>query len=193
MIEPGIDAPIARDGRNRPMLPFSLVKGKIRDAFRDLRPADDPQVAEWLGSGSADYQPERGRLRFSDFFTEEKGQTSDNVIERIEIDQNSGSTAERMLAMIEAPFGYSQPVPFHGAVEFIADDTEAQAIRDALDQAFRWTPSYGALRTVGFGRTHCVSSSLIAGAEAFSGRSTGWNDITPRATTIRQATLSRRP
>ena len=161
MIEPGIDAPIARDGRNRPMLPFSLIKGKVRDAFLDLRPANDPQVADWLGSEGTEYQPERGRLRFSDFITEEKGQTSDNVIERIAIDQETGSTAGRMLAMLEAPFGYGQPVPFQGFVDFIADEIEAQTIKDALDQAFRRAPSYGGLRTVGFGRTHCLSSSLI--------------------------------
>jgi hypothetical protein len=161
MIEPGIDAPIARAGRKRPMLPFSLIKGKIRDAFRTLRTATDAQVADWLGAEALGYQPERGRLRFSDFVTEERGRTSDSVIERIEIDQTTGSTTERMLAMLEAPFGYGQPVPFQGAVDFIADDTEAQAIKDALDQAFRWTPSYGALRTVGFGRTHGVSTNLI--------------------------------
>ena len=42
MAEPGIDAPLARDGFRRPMLPFSLIKGKIRDAFRALLPARIP-------------------------------------------------------------------------------------------------------------------------------------------------------
>ena len=74
-----------------------------------------------------------------------------------------------MLAMLEAPFDYGQPVPFQGVVDFIADDTEAQTIKDALDQAFRWTPSYGALRTVGFGRTHCVNTSLIAATKRSRG------------------------
>ena len=48
------------------------------------------------------------------------------MIERIEIDQETGSTAGRMLAMLEAPFGYGQPVAFQGAVEFIADDDGGQ-------------------------------------------------------------------
>ena len=84
------------------------------------------------------------------------------MIERIEIDQATGSTAGRMLAMLEAPFGYGQPVAFQGAVEFIADDDEAKAIAAALDQAFRWVPAFGALRTVGFGRTHCVKIIPVA-------------------------------
>ncbi len=64
---PGIDAPMARDALDRYMLPFSLVKGKVLDAFCELRP-NDPKVREWLGrtSGGAnrDYDPERGRVRF---------------------------------------------------------------------------------------------------------------------------------
>ncbi len=162
MAEPGIDAPLARDGFRRPMLPFSLIKGKIRDAFRALLPASDPRVDAWLGKIGTPRVADRGQLRFSDFVTGEAGQTTDGVIERIKIDQATGSTAGHMLAMLEAPFGYGQPVAFQGAVEFIADDQEAKDIAAALDQAFRWVPAFGALRTVGFGRTHCVKIIPVA-------------------------------
>lgn len=170
---PGIDAPMARDGCGRFMLPFSLIKGKVRDAFRDLRPANDPEVVDWLGRPSGDtdhdYAPDRGRLRFGDFATTRTGTADDGVIERIAIDQDTGSTAGRMLAMIEAPFGYGEPVAFTGKIEFIADEREANALRVALDEALRWVPAYGALRTVGFGRTKSVTTQLnpvAAGASA---------------------------
>ncbi len=170
---PGIDAPMARDGCGRFLLPFSLIKGKVVDALRDLRPGD-ADVADWLGkpSGDAnrDYEPDRGRLRFGDFATEQmgtqKGATGDGVIERIAIDRGTGSVAKRMLAMLEAPFGYGEPVAFTGTVEFIADDAEAERIRVALDEALRWVPAYGALRTVGFGRTQSVTTTLVKVVES---------------------------
>ena len=43
MIEPGIDAPLAYDRFKRPMLPFSLIKGKVRDAVPRLDPRGDPR------------------------------------------------------------------------------------------------------------------------------------------------------
>ena len=159
---PGIDAPIARDARGRFMLPFSLIKGKVLDAFRDLKP-NDPKIHGWLGKGSHEgsWEPERGRVRFGDFATEQKGKSGDDaVIERIQIDQDTGSVGRGMLAMLEAPFGYGEPVVFQGTIEFIADETEAKAIRTALDEALRWVPAYGAMRTVGFGRTKGVKTEL---------------------------------
>jgi len=158
--EPGIDAPVARDAFGRVMLPYSLVKGKILDAFRDLRP-NDPTIMNWIGvpSDEGAYEPERGRLSFTDFTTktaERKQDDHDGIIERIQIDANTGSVAGRMLAMLEAPYGYNEPVLFEGFVGFIADDAEATIIQQELKQAFDWVSSYGAMRTVGFGRKQSV-------------------------------------
>lgn len=153
--EPGIDAPLARDALGRPMLPFSLIKGKIVDAFRDIPLLDDLR-RKWFGVGSGDkqgnYEAERGCVRFSDFHTTQQGKT-DQVIERIQIDSDTGSASGRMLAMLEAPFGYGEPVTFKGRIDFIADAGEAVKIHAELDLAFRWVPAFGALRSVGFGRT----------------------------------------
>jgi hypothetical protein len=160
--EPGIDAPMARDSMGNFVLPYSLVKGKILDTLRDLRPADF--VSRWLGQPSADggYDPDRGRLRFSDFVTSTVAATlphHDGIIERIEINPDTGSVDNRMLAMLEAPFGYGQEVVFNGQVEFIADDNDARAIEAALKQAFEWVSAYGAMRSVGFGRKKEVAAA----------------------------------
>jgi hypothetical protein len=163
--EPGIDAPLARDDAGRPIVPFSLVKGKVRDACRDLGVAE-VRLRRWLGNISGDssgsYDPERGLLRFSDLATADAGRTEDPIIERIEINSETGSVRGQMLAMIEAPFGYGQEVRFHGTIEFAADQTEAEEIRTALDRALRWVPAYGAMRSVGFGRTKAVKTTLRA-------------------------------
>lgn len=171
MCEPGIDASLARDGRGRYMLPFSLIKGKVLDALREMCPGDfenDPAqrrygpksklFIDWFGQEPRDgtYDPERGRLRFSDFHTDQTGTASDDVIERIKIDAATGAAAGRMLMMIEAPFGYGEEVRFEGRVEFVASPPQAKEIESYLRAAFDWVPAYGAMKTVGFGRTKNV-------------------------------------
>ncbi|MCA8996355.1 MAG: hypothetical protein KDA80_05215 [Planctomycetaceae bacterium] len=178
---PGIDAPMARDRHGRWMLPFSLIKGKILDSLSELREAkftyesnqrryfpSDGKLNDWLGlpSKSGHYDPERGRLRFSDFHTSQSG-NPDNVIDRIRLNRTTGSAQGRMLLMIQAPFGYGEEVTFEGCLEFVADETEAQEIRNLVDSALRWTPAFGAYRTVGFGRTKTVNTELVkAGARS---------------------------
>lgn len=176
--EPGIDAPMARNAKGQFMLPFSLIKGKVLDALRDL---PDNWLTKnqkgWLGVESGDkagnWEPERGRLRFGDFVTTQNGTTADPVIERIQIDHTTGATAGRMLMMTEAPFGYGEPVTFTGHVEFIADASEAAAICDTVSEAMRWVPAYGALRTVGFGRTKDVTVTLGAATPTAKGKPAG--------------------
>ncbi|MBN9119964.1 MAG: hypothetical protein J0I06_12510 [Planctomycetes bacterium] len=174
--EPGIDAPLARDALGRAMLPYSLVKGKVLDAFHDLGRGNHPDVHRWLGKPSADggEDPDRGRLRFSDFVTEQPGTNTthehgDAVIERVRIDRDTGSAARGALAMLEAPFGYGEEVEFTGCVEFVADAAEADQIRNALVEAFNEVPAFGALRTVGFGRVHRVAAELKPAPERSKG------------------------
>ena len=180
MAAPGVDAAVARDGFERPMLPYSLVKGKVRDALVDLD-WDAGRIAEWFGVGSDEanksFDPERGRLRFGDFVT--AGQLGgDSLIERIEIDPATGTASGKMLAMLESPFGYGEDVAFEGRVEFIADDTEAPRIAAAIEQALKWIPSYGALRTVGFGRTKGVATTLVTAGPTSRG-SPVMDDVLP--------------
>lgn len=175
MSEPGIDAPMARDHLGRFMLPFSLVKGKVRDALCDLG-IEARRISEWLGQPSHDgqFDPERGLLRFTDFVTDRQG--SKRVIDRIQLDQETGSVAGRMLQMVEAPFDYGEHVMFRGEIEFAAASPKiAKEIAAAVDQALRWIPAFGAYRTIGFGRTHSVK---VHDPVAVPNQSTGQADST---------------
>ena len=188
MSDPGIDAPLARDRFGRFMLPFSLIKGKVLDAVSDFRQGafhhdsdvkrffpDDRKLIDWLGLPSKGDQesgksldPDRGLLHFSDFHTDEDG-NPDNVIDRIQIDPESGSVKGQMLQMVQAPFGYGQEVKFNGTIEFITGETEAAEIETLMRQALRWVPSYGAYRTVGFGRTKTAEVTLAETTHRSSG------------------------
>ncbi|HYH63676.1 MAG TPA: RAMP superfamily CRISPR-associated protein [Urbifossiella sp.] len=174
----GLDAAVARNSDGFPMLPYSLVKGKVVDALRRLHPgaferrdvnrkpkfrASDRRLADWFGNATADggYDPDRGRVRFSDFVAAAKGNEK-GVIERVRIDPDTGAAAGRMLMMLEAPFGYGEPVAFRGTVDLVGDAGEADALRDLLDKAFAAVPAFGALKTVGFGRTQKVDVTVAA-------------------------------
>jgi hypothetical protein len=175
MSDPGIDAPMARDWLGRFMLPFSLVKGKVLDALTEIKSTEfephmqlqrffpkNGQLGDWLGRPSAggSYDPERGRLRFGDLHTDQSGTGDDAVINRIKLNAAKGTVSKRMLQMVQAPFGYDEPVLFRGSIQFIAEQVEAKQIEKVLDQALRWVPAYGAYRTVGFGRTKEVKTTL---------------------------------
>lgn len=161
--QPGIDAPIARDAAGHAVLPFSLIKGKVRDAFAELLPGDE-RVPRWLGGASKDgsYDPQRGLLRFGDLVTRQSGAAADGVIERIALDAATGAASEQKLALLEAPFGYGEEVVFCGNVELAARPDEAEQVRAALERALRWVPAYGSMRTVGFGRTKHAEVRLSA-------------------------------
>lgn len=57
--------------------------------------------------------------------TEQTGRTADGVIERIQIDPDTGATAGRTLAAVESPFRYGEEVAIADRVEFLVDDAEA--------------------------------------------------------------------
>lgn len=133
-------------------------------------PKTGSPVAKYFGRPNDDgeYDPERGLLAFTDFHTDQVGDP-DHVIDRIQIDPTTQTVQNRMLKMIQAPFKYGEPVTFSGHVDFIASDDDAEWIREAVEQAIRWVPAFGAMRTVGFGRTKFATCKLSKAAQRING------------------------
>ncbi len=163
----GIDAAMARDRRGRPYLPYSLVRGKLRQAFEEIQDAlGDPgeralfraAITRWFGprSEESDSNNQRGTLFFSDFVhpdTRREGQ----LLSRIKIDQATGAVERRMVMVVDTPFQYGEPAEFRGAVRCVCVD-EVQAEQDLqwLGAGLRWLTQLGACRTIGFGRVGSV-------------------------------------
>ncbi|MEM9943147.1 MAG: RAMP superfamily CRISPR-associated protein [Planctomycetota bacterium] len=156
-----VDAPMSRDGLGRFMLPFSLIKGKVLDALRDLG-AESLFLKKWFGAesdgGSVD--PVRGKLSFADFYTEASG-NPERTIHRNQINDQTGVVADGMLQMVQAPFGYEELVEFKGRITFISNQNDAENILVKLTEALHWVPSFGAFRSIGFGRNVEVQTDLI--------------------------------
>jgi hypothetical protein len=158
----GIDSPVARDGEKRVYLPFSLVKGRIRQSWYELRPDGEATDGDdWFGrpSNVGDWSPGRGRFRFSDFVAAQgdpNGRTH-----RIRLDSKTGAADEGALQFIESPFAPGKNVQFRGEVRWFSgggdgSDADRGDPYEELKRAFLWTSSYGAERTTGFGRVAAV-------------------------------------
>jgi CRISPR/Cas system CSM-associated protein Csm3 (group 7 of RAMP superfamily) len=145
--EAGIDSPVARNDKGDVMLPFSLVKGRVRQSWCELSDRND-DVAWFGGAADTDFVPNRARFRFSDFVAREGDRHG--VKHRIRIDRRTGTADDGALQFIESPFAAGEPVEFRGEVSWFAEDALAEARR--LEEAFRWTNNFGAERTTGFGR-----------------------------------------
>jgi hypothetical protein len=155
---PGLDSPVARNEKGRPMLPFSLVQGRLRQAWEEIGGAldiDQRRIDDLLGKASGDargdWLPRAGRLAFSDF---EAGQEGGSHIDTsVSLDDARHAAEEGALRHLEIPFLPGEQIPFQGEIRFLArDEGEAGLVARHVEQGLRWIPFYGSERSVGFGR-----------------------------------------
>lgn len=158
----GIDSPVARDSQDRCYLAGTLVKGRLRQSWEELRSIDTleqkPKIEAWLGNGtgnsedtSKSFTPARGLLRFSNFVDETKRKSRE--IYRIAIDEARGAVRKGAHQSIESPYGAGEQATFTGTIRFFASDEKAaDEIKRWIETGLRWTTNFGAERTVGFGR-----------------------------------------
>jgi len=157
----GIDAPVATLSDGRCYLPFSLIKGRVRQSWDELGFEDGDS---WFGSRRGNWIAERGRFRFSDFVVVRDGDGSSATPvsrrHRIRIDETTGAADDGALQVIESPFAPGERVSFKGEIRFFAGEEADVASR--LERAFRWTSNFGAGRTIGFGRVADVAIKWLA-------------------------------
>jgi CRISPR/Cas system CSM-associated protein Csm3 (group 7 of RAMP superfamily) len=145
----GVDAVAARRPDGRCYLPFSLVKGGLRQSWDELQ---FPDGESWFGRRLGGWSATRGRFRFTDF-VEDGGGAPRARRHRIQIDEETGAADDGMLQTIESPFAPRQTVMFRGEVAYFARaDEDAEAVRERLRSALAWTRSLGSGRTIGFGQ-----------------------------------------
>lgn len=159
----GFDTACARTpDRRHFVLPGTLIKGRLRAAWRDLAraaPGDFlPDIPGWLGEASGNderdalpVEPRRGRIRVTDFTCAASEHSAARC--RIQVDEHRGSVVAGALQVIETPFGPGQTAEFRGTIGYLAaDEAEAARIRHTVAAGLRWAPAYGGLQSLGFGR-----------------------------------------
>jgi len=118
----GIDLSFNRNHEGKLSIPKSHIKGKLREAWRELKKtgAFSIDINRWLGKGSGDdagdYTPHRGLMIFSDFVCSDKqdfGQTH-----RIRIEKTSGTAGEGALITSETPHLSGKITKWSGEIAF---------------------------------------------------------------------------
>ena len=155
----GLDALMARDGQDRPYLPGTLIKGRLRQAWEELGLATErmgPDRIVGREESSLSNTPQRGTIHFCDLTCPPaKG----GVTYRVAIDAVTGAAKDQALLMAETPFASGELVDFTGEVDATASDAEALE-RDLLF-GLHWMTHVGSNRGCGFGRITHVTLEKI--------------------------------
>ena len=158
-----------------------MIKGKLRQAWEELRsaagPAFNPEIRSLLGDQSADSQnsvtsvePIRGRLHFEDFV--DSSNRAPEIRYRISIDEDRGSVRKGAYQVLEAPYAVGEQITFTGQIHYRAvDQNDSNLIKQYIETGLRWITSVGAERTIGFGQLVEVSVSETSPAPSASSRS----------------------
>lgn len=166
--EYGIDSVLARNADGEPYLPGTLIAGKLRQAWEELRDAvsnnatdmvpNTEQIDNLLGKqlSGGQYEPKAKRLFFTDFIFRGDVPSSKQRY-RIEIDKTRGAVDEGKLMIAESPFTSGSSLFFDGRLSFITDgktetETERDRVRRQVLCGMQWVSQAGAFRTIGFGR-----------------------------------------
>lgn len=172
--EYGLDAAMARKADGKPYLPGTLILGRLRQAWQELSEATQgafistTEINILFGSGSGgnrqnpshSVQPLRKVMQATDFVASTVG--NKNKLFRIRMDKARGSVETGAYLVIDSPFAPGEKVTFTGTVSYFVTDDKDE-IRDKIEKGLQWIPSFGAERTVGFGRLLKVEIDSVEG------------------------------
>ena len=158
----GTDSSFYRDFNGRLALPGSHVRGKLREALKDvlsLEGISEDFLARWFGkesnkdTGIPDaYSPHRGVLKITDFLIPKEAAPLDQVLTRIRIEPETGVVSQGALMAFETPFSSGKETHWHGFVEFFSAPEEIGMTLEYLKKAFCFISALGREKTIGFGR-----------------------------------------
>ena len=162
----GVDAVMARNSHGKPYIPYTNVRGKLRQALEEIASiAALPEFGEvrrlvplMFGPRSADsdFQQERGILNLTDFVCPE-ARPCVEVRTRIQLDPDTGTAKKRMLQVLDSPWDIDEEAVFDGQISCICSSrSQADSIMRRVIAGLKWVKQLGAERTVGFGRLERV-------------------------------------
>jgi len=156
----GLDATLLRDHQGRPILPGTLLQGRLRHAWAEMRKDFQlamPDPAQWFGK-EGNERDARGRLWIDDLVMLNPP-NDQSLSTRVPIDPDTGAARQGMLLMIEQLCPPGTPVHFSGTWRAWLDDAEANELQKAIQAGLNWQSQLGAQRSVGFGKIEKISTS----------------------------------
>ncbi len=181
----GLDTAMRRDAQGRPCLPGTLIKGNLRHAWDALSNIADTSFdsGHWLGNPSADERhndPERGILRFDEWFSDLTWSDADQARPRfrISIDPATGATKTGMFQVIESPYPAGREVTFTGHVRATLEVGQAGPLARRIRQGLLFIPAIGALKGNGFGRVVAAKVTWTLVEKRGQSPARDWTDVT---------------
>lgn len=171
----GVDITFYRDWQDRLALPASHIKGKLKEAMAGLNdlkrsaglpigPWDDKK---WFGQQANDkFEPDRGRLKVTDFILVKPADAANAVNTRIRIEEERSTVEKGALLITEQPFKPGQSVQWQGNVEFLAPKVHLDDLSRQLKEAFCFITAIGAEKSIGWGQLKQVEFGKASLTEA---------------------------
>ncbi len=153
----GVDSVFDRDYKGEFYIDRSHIKGKLREATKELGEMNYSEIEQWFGKegSDSDYSQNIGRLDFSDFkcLNRESVEIPETEINRIKIDSIRGVVEETALVALENAFSQGKVYKWEGEICFYENGrTKAEEIAEKIKIALRWITAFGSEKVIGFGR-----------------------------------------
>jgi hypothetical protein len=168
----GFDATFDRDYLGCPYIDRSHIKGKLREAMKEIGTSDN-HLNEWFGKEGP---MENGSLFFSDLRLKETELEekltkipSEDKLHRIAMDTVRHVVKPNALQVMENAFpggrnasGEEKSYIWAGTISYIAlTDTDANNIHKEIQLGLKWMTRLGAEKGIGFGRLKSVDAELM--------------------------------
>jgi hypothetical protein len=165
----GVDSVCARNAAGELILPWTMIKGRIRDAWRELRHVGGPDLVpdpiEILGpenEGAAgnrshpdgSFTRHNTSLFGTDFVLKREHEDRLHELTRTRISQDPDrhAASEDMLQVMESLFQAGEKYDFEGVIEYDAPDRRAaDDVKRMVVKSLRWAGVLGSQTSVGFG------------------------------------------
>ncbi|MBU0500015.1 MAG: hypothetical protein KJ558_04545 [Gammaproteobacteria bacterium] len=163
----GLDATLLTDHRGRPILPGTLVTGRIVEAWYSLQgQLGSADADKWFGQkGVSGQGGERARLRVDDLVLKQingkdlNGKPQGDELSRIRQNDDTGAVEPGALLLIEQIAAPGAKLRFTGTWSTWAAKEEIETLPPQLRAALLLQTQLGAYRGVGFGRLREVAVS----------------------------------
>jgi len=168
----GFDATFDRDYLGRPYIDRSHIKGKLREAMKEIGTSDN-HLNEWFGKEGP---MENGSLFFSDLRLKETELEekltkipSEDKLHRIAIDNDRRVVKTNALQVMENAFPGGRNTSdsetsyiWSGTISYVAlTDIDAKNIHKEIQLGLKWMTRLGAEKGIGFGRLKSVDATLV--------------------------------
>lgn len=183
----GLNRIFYRDAEGRIVLQGSHIKGKLREAFRELKSAgimSDFNLTQALGreNDTGEWLPENGKLQFTDFILKDINGINQNApLTRVSINLKTGTSRENFLQFIEKIALPGSSTKWEGGIHFSASSKdEAKVLGNIISIGLKWMTAVGGMKGSGYGILEEVKTSLeeCKSPHVISLKSDGGRDLT---------------